>query len=483
MTLLAICWLPGLTGLLALVFLLRNIPLRYKPLFLISASLPAGFGIISLVLFFFYLLIPMAVSRLSWIFLAGMNLTLIWKMIPQIKKSALGFYAYLSDFKKPKWSLSIGLTLASATLFIATLLPAIQHFLLSIATNIHGGWDARYFWNLKAAFLFRSPEAWQGMFSPKLFWAHPDYPLLWPASLAWGWQALGHESSLVGPWISLVFYLSCAFLLIWYLAARISLAAGWMAGAFFLTIPHYLFWATALYADIPVTFFMTASGFLLILSLEQNHKPLYVLSGLMAGLAAWTKNEGLLFLPWIYLVFFIFLLKNNSRNFRATFRSILALTLGLSLPLFATLFLKMFLGSTGDYLGSQRTLQDYVALLTVPGKTWIIFTAFLAYMASFQAWRGLWWFFIMGVCVAVIFRKTNTNRPSWVLFFLTLSISGGYALVFHVSPYEIVWQLQTALSRLLLHPGLLALAFAFEALSWKIPKDSTPSSSSTKLQS
>ena len=51
-------------------------------------------------------------------------------------------------------------------------------------------------------------------------------------------------------------------------------------------------------ADVPLACFMLSAVLLLVLydAAERPHRGFLVLSGVMAGMAAWTKNEGLLFL-------------------------------------------------------------------------------------------------------------------------------------------------------------------------------------------
>lgn len=466
---LKICFMPAILGVLVLACFLENVSFRYKVLFFIAAAIPIGFGICSLILFCSYLLYPAEARHLSWAITSGICVFLIWRCGPWFKRIVLFLLRSIKNWKKPQLSLFSLFQIAAGAFFIVNLYLVTQYFFLSSAANISGGWDARYFWHLKAAFMFRHPEAWQGMFSSELFWAHPDYPLLWPATLTWGWHALGYESLRVAPWIAFMFYLSCVFLLIWYIAERISLMAGWIAGTFFLTLKYYLFWAIAQYADIPVAFFITAGTMLLVFSLEQKNKNLFVLAGLMAGFSAWTKNEGLLFLIWAYLVLIVFLyLQNRQQNKRNILKPFLGFTQGAAFPLLATIFLKTLLGTTGDYLGSQRTWQDYGILLFLnPEKTLVILKTFFIYMTSYELWGSLWFLGTAGAFISGFFRKKDFPRFSWLLFVMALLVNLGYIVVFHISPYEITWQLKTALSRLLLHSGLLAMAFTFESLTWK----------------
>lgn len=459
-------FLPTLLGFLVLASLLKNTPLRHKPLFLLGASLPTGFGICSLFLFFFYLLNPFQAKSMSLITVASIILFFAYVLWPWCK-FPYRFPLFLKkDFLHNCLRFQNLIWLASLFLFLATLFATSQHFFLSAALNISGGWDARYLWSLKSEFMFRIPGEWLKMFSPQLAGTHLDYPLLLPATLAWGWHCLGYESLIAGPWIAFGFYISCAFLLTWYLSERISPIAGWIGGAFFFSIGHYFFWSVAQYADVPLAFFITACGFLMILTTQFEQKKLFIASGLMGGLASWTKNEGLLFLFWAYCVLAIILFLKYRGRIKEAFKILMRFASGSFVPLLATLILKGFLGTTGDYLGSARTWQDYGNLLFSDfNNTLVIFKAFFVYMISYELWKGLWLFFAIGTIV-LIFRKKNPHpRYAWILFGLVTLINLGYIIVFHFTPYHLDFQIRTALDRLLLHSGILAIAFSFEALT------------------
>ena len=77
-----------------------------------------------------------------------------------------------------------------------------------------------------------------------------------------------------------------------------SRSQGLLAGAVLLGTKAFVMLGAAQYADVPLAFFILASVLLLALddAAEQSSPGLVLLAGLCAGLAAWTKNEGLLFL-------------------------------------------------------------------------------------------------------------------------------------------------------------------------------------------
>ena len=73
--------------------------------------------------------------------------------------------------------------------------------------------------------------------------------------------------------------------------------------------PYHFFFklGTFLYADVPYAFFLLATIILLhIYGRSARKEPSFlIMAGITASLAAWTKNEGLLFMAAIIVVFLI----------------------------------------------------------------------------------------------------------------------------------------------------------------------------------
>ena len=480
MNVLTAVFYPFLLGILSLQVVLRGIPLKNRALFYCSTAFPIGAGLCSLILFFAYLLNPpqakfisLAVSFITLTVLVGYWISKIAQESP-VSFNPFTFLSRLRRIDLKDKHLLPGILLSSASflLFVVTLLAVIQFYSLTAPANVFGGWDTRFFWTLKAKFFFRSPADWQGMFSPKLFWSHPDYPLLLPGILAWGWHWLGQESLLWGPIVSLGFYLSCVFLVVWYLRTYVSSFAGWLAGSFLLVLEPYLFWSLQQYADVPLSFFMTACVLVLVTALRSEQNRLFFLSGLMGGLAAWTKNEGLFFLVEVTFLLGIYCAISCRANRRNAWKPSAWFAWGTLLPLLAIILLKTFLGTTGDYiLGSKRTLHDYTHLIFAGwDRTSLIFQAYFIYMKSFATWKGTWILFAVASFILGFRKKLEIDGYAWGIFLAVLLINLGYLLALHITPYDIKFQIQTALDRLLLHSGLLAIVFAFEVLSSSLSK-------------
>ncbi len=120
------------------------------------------------------------------------------------------------------------------------------------------------------------------------------YPMLTPLSYAFTHQAAGwideHLEALI-PAVLSVGVIGVAYLLGRQLYDR---ATGLIAALLLALTPMITHWASAGYVDLPTGFFYGLSAlFLLRLDRDEAWQDA-LLAGIMAGLAAWTKNSGLL---------------------------------------------------------------------------------------------------------------------------------------------------------------------------------------------
>ena len=133
---------------------------------------------------------------------------------------------------------------------------------------------------------------------------HTDYPLLLSGSIARCWTWLAGDPHWIPQLIAAAFTLLGAGLLTAGVGRLRGSNQGWLAGLSLLGTVLYLVRGASLYADVPLSFFILAALVLLALyDAGQRPSPgLLVLAGLSAALAAWTKNEGAMFLAIVLTV-------------------------------------------------------------------------------------------------------------------------------------------------------------------------------------
>ena len=167
-------------------------------------------------------------------------------------------------------------------------------------SNPYGLWDAFAIWNIRAKFLAGPGEVWRNAVSPLLAEkSHPDYPLLLSGFIARCWKVAGNYDTAVPVATAFLFFTGTVALLVSCLALVRSLSAGLLAGLVLLTGAVYLQQPMAQFADVPLAFYYLAALALICrawIGEEPRRSALLTLAGAAAASAAWTKNEGLVFL-------------------------------------------------------------------------------------------------------------------------------------------------------------------------------------------
>ena len=374
--------------------------------------------------------------------------------------------------------------------FAIALLAALYSAILRIIAHPHGdGWDAFAIWNLHARFLFRGGPHWRDGFTPLIPWSHPDYPLLLPAAIAHFWSCLGHESQIVPAVIGLVFTFSTVGLLFSSLALLRGQTSAILAGLALLSTPFFIEQGTAQYADVPLSFFILATIVGLCLY-EQNSDPmrpqgLLVLAGISCGFAAWTKNEGLLFLLAIIatrlLVFVIApsrsvlsaasLQRNvTCENPRQASTSLAFFLAGIAPCLLLITWIKHSVGASNELFSSIafHKLLDasrYHAILKWYVKDFLRFGDWLLIPGTVL---------LAGLYFAVPGKRTPVTDPSSRTSGIALAMTlAGYFLIYLVTPYDLYWHLRFSLNRLFLQlwPAVIFLFFLRNPILNRSPSD------------
>jgi len=351
-----------------------------------------------------------------------------------LKKSVSAVPVVGEPAKAPGWLTAASLVAAAGAAGI---------FLARTLVEPHGGWDAWAIWNLKARFFVRGGEAWTRMLSPVLDWAHPDYPLLLPSTIARWWSYAGSESFV---WPALAALVSAAAMagLMWEAlrllrsgtAAAVALLC--LAGTYGLAGQ-----AASQYAEAPLALFMAASLACLVLAERTGGRGPLVLAGACAGFAAWTKNEGLLFIPVLAAAWL--LAGRRWRTPKLTAVEFAWMVVGALPGLAAVAVLKLSIPGGND-LVTGLGAGALAAKLADPQRYWMILKTFtleslkLVMPAALLAAWGL-----SG------FRRSSDNQRGALLCLVAAAgMLLGYGLVYLLTPYDLAWHLSTSASRLLM---------------------------------
>jgi hypothetical protein len=424
--------------------------------FVLKGMLAAGFGLgtFSVVCFLFPTISRSGLILFDAIVLAGLLLCLL--LIRKHRKAELNIQdaGAVTSGASRRW---VGRVLAGG--FALALVISVYSSVVRVVANPHGaGWDAFAIWNLHARFLFRGGTHWRDGFTAALPWSHPDYPLLLPASIAHFWKYLGTDSQVVPGVIALVFMFSTVGLLVSSLSALRGRNQSLLGGIVLLGTPFFVDQGTAQYADVPLGFFVLATIVLLCLHEDGRFGPhLLGLAGLMAGFAAWTKNEGLLFLSAIVLArMYVFPVQSR-------WRQVAPMLMG-ALPVLLVLgYFKLRVASAGDLFSDahsslHRVLspERYWAIVKWYGKEFLRFGHWLAIPGTLLL--AAYYFLVGKRRMPDVSPEQPGPRSSRLAIILTLA---GYFAVYVITPYDISWHLRFSLNRLFLQlwPSAIFLFF------------------------
>ena len=323
---------------------------------------------------------------------------------------------------------------------------AIACMILVLINRPLGLGDSYAIWNLRARFLFRDPEQWMKGFSDLVTWSHPDYPLLLPSSVARLWTYLEAETGKVPQAISLFFTLGTVALLAGALSFLRSAQQGLVAALFLMAVPFFTRLGSCQYADVPLGFFILATVVLLALKSTAggNTHGLTFLAGVTAGFAAWTKNEGILFVVAVFVAQFS--ITSPRKNCRKWVGESLSL-LGGCLPVIGLLvYFKVLCGTHNDILGSLDA-GVLATNLADMGRSTLIGKAFGTKILHWG--DGLMAIFLGYAIIAGGRPGKALSGSAHIGLMVILIMLAGYFAVYILTPHDLNWHLATSLERLL----------------------------------
>lgn len=353
----------------------------------------------------------------------------------------------------------------TAALAVA-LASAITIFIFCTLSKPHGDWDAWAIWNLRARFLVRAGEFWRDAFSNQLAWTHPDYPLLIPGIVALIWTLAHSESMLAAAAVAFLFTFGLAGLFIATLGVLRGKTQAFIAGIVLLCGVSLIVTGANQYADVPVSFFVLATlGLLCLQERYPEDLRFTILAGLTAGFAAWTKNEGVLFLVALIVAKAWAMVRYGNRT--RLIPQFLRLATGLAAPLAVILFFKLRFAPANDLL--SRKPGQIMAHLTDISRWITVLEAYIVQPFRIGTFRigsilapivlllGLYWYLLR-------FKVDSRDRPALATILGTLAITlAGEFAIYVALPGDPSWQINTSFERLLLHlwpSGLLAFFLA-----------------------
>lgn len=323
----------------------------------------------------------------------------------------------------------------------------------------HGAGDASSIWNLIARFIYRGGGVWADALAHDLNWTHPDYPLLLPLSVARLW-AYGGETQLAPGLLGLLFMLATLGLVVSSVSLLSTRTQGYLAGLVLLEPFFFFRTATFQYADTPLGLFLLAA---LVLFSFYDRAPggrgLLLLAGLMAGFAAWTKNEGLLIL--LSIVAGRLVAVAAARCLRTFPRQLIYFSAGAVPVLLVVLYFKAVIAPANDLVAGQG-MRATVERLSDFSRYVLILKALVGNFTGFRNWytHPAWMLFVYAWLLG--FKTERAGRVTLLTLAAVLSsILAGYFFIYVTTPRDLEWHLTYSLDRLLIQlwPSFVLLFF------------------------
>jgi len=398
----------------------------------IKLSLGIGIGLgISSLLYFVYLILFAASPYFLYV-----ELALFFTVLAVI------FLKYKKIVHAPSRRLSLNF-LQIAILGIAGLVSVSSFIGLVIQSRqrAHGNWDAWMIYNRSARFIYRSQE-WQDAFSKDMnVMFHADYPPLLALNIASSWDILGGETTYVPAFQSFLFLLASLGLCFGALASLKSLGQAGLGLIFLSGIPFFIGEGGNQQADVPLAFYILASVVFLFFYYREKRAALMAFAGFAAGLSAWTKNEGVLFLCASVGIMVVVTFWKRS------FRDLLLYFSGLLVPLALILYFKFQIAPPSEFFsgGSSKIIQDIMD----SSRHQMIFDSFKNFLLHGSGWNNIGVYVILCVYFLLFHSCIKDNRD---VVFIALAIFvcqiTGYYVLYLISPYDLQWHLSYSLDRL-----------------------------------
>ena len=342
---------------------------------------------------------------------------------------------------------------------VAAVVSALSAFMAAP----HGEWDSWAVWNQKARFLYRGDAGWRALFA--IDWSNPGHPLLVPVTVARLWAYAGAESTIAPATLGMVFGGAIVSAVIGALDPRSARA--WIAGSVLLAAGTFVQQVASQQADVPFAFFLVATLIVLrdvAMSEREGHdgSRSLLLAGTLAGLAAWTKNEGLvvvlgaaLFVAWMAI--------RDAQPRRAVWWMMGAAPIMMTLVWFKLLVAPVapgyLEGGTGALLLERVFGVDRHAV--VGALMWQYAKAWGGPLGNGVA--------LLGLVAATLVAVTRAGRSARVMLGGVGVLLTSYYAVYLLTSWEVEWLVMTTFDRLMVQiwPTLVLAVFL-------TPRESAP---------
>ena len=276
---------------------------------------------------------------------------------------------------------------------------------------------------------------------------HPDYPLNIPLAQDFTYLCM---SNLNDQLVKIIFpiYFVCILTILYFAVRRFASRTYALIFTFILaTIPQFNAYAANAYLDLPFAFYTFTGALFLFWWFEDRQKIRFlIISAVMAGLAGWTKNEGMMYCAsyiFLAILFLIFNLRKITwKDIVRVFFYIMIIA-GMLAPWF-------YIKSSAHLFNTDVGKMDagFLSLGKDIYKLKPIFYEFQKQLFGPKKWNILW--IVLFLSIMFNLKSAFSGVRKYIAIFLVLVV-GGYVMIYLISPIDVTFFVKKTWSRFLLH--------------------------------
>jgi hypothetical protein len=312
-----------------------------------------------------------------------------------------------------------------------------------------GDFDALAVWNLRAKFLtLLPPEHFADAFSPQLVYAHTDYPLMLPGAIAALWSLAGDLWLFAPIVVTGMFFLALPAMMMSALASMGRYFQGFVAALVILSGFNYVDLSATQYSDMPLSFFVAGTICCAYLGFATGSTRPFLLAGICAGLAAWTKNEGT---PWCAVALLTVaagILYTRGESMR---RRLVCLFAGAAAMYAVVLIFKLTVAGHSDILPANVESLPLSQRLLDKEKILFLISCFARTIPTLLAWTIHPFIpLLVALPLVGVSVRGGTGVTALIAIAATCCMMIVYFLVYMVQPYDLNWLVAFTIDRLML---------------------------------
>lgn len=415
----------------------------------IAISFGLGVGCVTLEILFFHILnlqLNALAVILPWLVLIAVNAILYFGA--KVKAGLLRFetkkFGYLDI------ALSLGIAFEISYAFFRALIKPIESY------------DAVAIYAIKSKIFFLARGIPHDFFTRIVnYFPHPDYPLNIPLAEMLGYLFMGNLNDQLVKLIFPIFFI-CILALLYFAVRRFASRTYALVFTFILaTIPQFNAYAANAYLELPFAFYAFAAALFLFRWFEDRKLVRFLLiSAIMAGLAGWTKNEGLMYCAAYIMLAAIFLILNFRKVSRKDIACFFLYIVVIAAILAPWLYIKNATHLINTDIG--RAESKILTIGKEVHKLKPILNEFQKQVFGPKKWNIFWIALIASIAFNIKDAFRGTGR--YAAIFLALVI-GGYVFIYMAAPIDVTFFVKKSWSRFLLH--FLPIAVYWLALMLK----------------